>query len=77
MTKGKAIKEKILIIKGRKFIIKNYYDGIARFDFKDLCNKNIGAEDYIKIAEACNFIIIENLPILMIIIQINNKDLLH
>jgi len=30
--------------------------------FKDLCNKNIGAEDYIKIANVCNFIIIENLP---------------
>ena len=62
LTKGKARKEKILSIKGRKFIIKNYYDGIARFNFKDLCNKNIGAEDYIKIAKACNFIIIENVP---------------
>ena len=40
----------------------NYYDGISRFDFKDLCAKNIGAEDYIKIAEACRFIVIENIP---------------
>ena len=39
-----------LIIKGRKFNIKNYFNGIARFDFKELCSKNIGAEDYIKIA---------------------------
>jgi cell division protein ZapE len=62
LTKNKLKKEKIISIKGRKFNIKNYYDGIARFDFKDLCNKNIGAEDYIKIAEVCNFIIIENLP---------------
>ena len=35
---------------------------MSRFDFKDLCAKNIGAEDYIKIAETCNFIIIENIP---------------
>ena len=35
---------------------------ISRFDFKDLCSKNIGAEDYIKIAESCNFIVIENIP---------------
>ena len=56
------MKEKVLTIKGRKFIIKNYYDGISRFDFKDLCAKNIGAEDYIKIAQTCNFIIIENIP---------------
>ena len=27
-----------------------------------MCAKNIGAEDYIKIAEVCNFIIIENIP---------------
>ena len=50
------------MIKGRKFIIKNYFDGIARFNFKDLCAKNVGAEDYIKIAEKCNFIMIENIP---------------
>ena len=56
------VKEKILTIKGRKFCIKKYYDGISRFHFKDLCAKNIGAEDYIKIAEVCSFIIIENTP---------------
>jgi len=62
ITKNIPIKEKILTIKGRKFNIKNYYDGISRFDFKDLCAKNVGAEDYIKIAEICSFIIIENIP---------------
>jgi cell division protein ZapE len=62
ITKNIPIKEKILTIKGRKFNIKNYHDGISRFDFKDLCAKNVGAEDYIKIAEICNFIIIENIP---------------
>ena len=62
ITKDLKHSEKILTIKGRKFIIKNYYNGISRFDFKDLCAKNIGAEDYIKIAENCKFIIIENIP---------------
>ena len=62
ITKNISIKEKILTIKGRKFCIKKYYDGISRFHFKDLCAKNIGAEDYIKIAEVCSFIIIENTP---------------
>ena len=62
LTKGKIKEEKILSIKGRKFNIKNYYQGIARFDFKDLCNKNIGAEDYIKLSKVCDFMIIENLP---------------
>ena len=62
ITKNLTLKEKVLTIKGRKFIIKNYFDGIARFNFKDLCAKNIGAEDYIKIAEKCDLIIIENIP---------------
>jgi len=62
ITKNISIKEKVLIIKGRKFIIKNYYNGISRFDFKDLCAKNIGAEDYLRIADTCSFIIIENIP---------------
>ena len=62
ITKNITIKEKVLTIKGRKFNIKNYYDGISRFDFKDLSDKNIGAEDYIKIADTCSFVIIENIP---------------
>ena len=62
LTKDKNKQEKILSIKGRKFNIKNYYEGIARFDFNDLCNKNIGAEDYIKIVNVCKYILIENLP---------------
>ena len=63
ITKDLTNKEMILSIKGRKLTIKNYFDGIARFDFKELCSKNIGAEDYIKITEVCNFIVIENIPI--------------
>ena len=62
ITKNIPIKEKVLTIKGRKFNIIKYYNGISKFDFKDLCSKNIGAEDYIKIADACSFIIIENIP---------------
>ncbi|MDC3294558.1 cell division protein ZapE [Candidatus Pelagibacter ubique] len=63
ITKNLINQEMILSIKGRKLTIKNYFNGIARFDFKELCSKNIGAEDYIKITEVCNFIVIENIPI--------------
>ncbi len=62
LTKNKIKEEKILSIRGRKFNIKNYYEGVVRFNFNDLCNKNIGAEDYIKIADICKYILIENLP---------------
>ena len=62
LTKHKKKKEITLVIKGRKFNIKNYYDGVGRFDFKELCNKDIGAEDYIKISKKCKIMVIENIP---------------
>ena len=62
LTKNKIKQNKTLSIKGRKFNIKNYYEGIVKFDFNDLCNKNVGAEAFSKIADVCNYILIENLP---------------
>ena len=62
MTKDKVLKEKILNIKGRKFILKNFYDGIVRLTFKEVCDKNLGSEDYIKIVKNCLFIVMENVP---------------
>ena len=41
----------------------NYYEGIAKFDFNQLCDVNLGAEDYIEISEVCNYIVIQNIPI--------------
>ncbi len=62
ITKNKKKLTKILNIKGRDFEIKNYYEGISRFDFKDLCDQNLAAEDYLEIVKVSNFIIIENIP---------------
>ena len=62
ISKGKINKPKDIVIKGRNFIIKNYYDGLARFHFNDLCGASIGSEDFIKIAEHCTFILIDNVP---------------
>ena len=62
ISKGKTNKSKNIFIKGRNFIIKNYFEGLARFNFKDLCGVPIGAEDYIKIAECCLFLLIDNVP---------------
>ena len=61
-TKNKNRIVKTLEIKGRKLEIKNFFKGVARFDFKELCNRNLGSEDYINIANICDFIFIENLP---------------
>ena len=53
---------KVLEIKGRKIVLENFYNKVAKFEFEELCNKNLGSEDYIKIAEICEFIFIKNLP---------------
>ena len=47
ISKDKKKTEMILNIKGRNFQINEYYQGIARFNFDELCNKNLGAEDYL------------------------------
>ena len=62
ITKNKKKNLKILEIKGRNLKIENFYDGIAKFHFDELCDRNLGAEDYVCIANNCNFILIENLP---------------
>ena len=53
---------KIVTTKGRNFVVKNFYSGIARFKFKDLCDNNLGAEDYINISNLCKHIFIEDIP---------------
>ncbi len=62
ITKNKNKFSKTLEIKGRKLVLEDFYDGVAKFSFEDLCNKNLGPEDYLMIANNCDFICIENLP---------------
>ena len=63
LTKNLKKEEKSIHTKGRFFKIKNYYEGIVRFNFKELCDENLGAEDYINLANICKHIFIENIPI--------------
>ena len=62
ITKDKKLSIKTLNIKGRKFRIDNFYDGIARFQFDQLCDQNLGAEDYLEIAKISKYIVIEKIP---------------
>ena len=61
-TRDKSKERKLVTTKGRKFAIENFYSGVARFKFSDLCDKNLGAEDYINISNLCNHIFIEDIP---------------
>ena len=62
ITKSKNKISKKLSIKGRIFEIKNFFEGISRFNFSELCNQNLGAEDYLEITKNSKFIVIENIP---------------
>ena len=62
LTKNLKKEEKVINTKGRKIKINNYYEGIARFNFKELCDKNLGAEDYLNLANICKHIFIEEIP---------------
>jgi len=60
ITKNKSKTIKILEIKGRKLEIANFYEGIIKFNFEELCDRNLGSEDYIAISKNCDFLFIEN-----------------
>ena len=62
ITKQKKRSSKTLNIKGRNFMIENFYEGISRFNFNELCDQNLGAEDYLEIAKYSKFIVIEKIP---------------
>ena len=62
ITKDKKHSSLTINIKGREFKIENFYEGIAKFNFNELCDQNIGAEDYLEIVKNCKFIVIDQIP---------------
>ena len=62
LTRNLKKEKKMIDTKGRKFKINNYYEGVARFNFKELCDENLGAEDYLNLANICSHIFIEEIP---------------
>ncbi len=62
VTKDKKKSSITINVKGREFKIKNFYEGIVRFDFNQLCDQNLGAEDYLEIIKNCKFMVIDQIP---------------
>ena len=62
LTKNKKKSMVKLEIKGRLFTLNYFFEGVARFNFKELCEVNFGAEDYIAIADKFNFVTIDDIP---------------
>ncbi len=62
ITKDKKQSSITINVKGRNFKIENFYEGIVRFNFNQLCDQNLGAEDYLEIMKNCKFIVIDQVP---------------
>ncbi len=63
LTREKKRETQNIVTKGRMFLIDNFYKGIAKFSFDDLCDKKLGSEDYINIANVCKHVFISNIPV--------------
>jgi cell division protein ZapE len=51
-----------LAIKARKLLVPEAAMGVARFHFSDLCEKPLGASDFLHIAHAFHTVLIEGVP---------------
>jgi cell division protein ZapE len=51
-----------LDVKGRKLHVPSASMGVARFSFADLCEKPLGAIDYLHIAHAFHTVLLEGIP---------------
>ncbi len=52
----------VLDVQGRKLQVPQSYGGIARFHFSDLCEKPLGAADYLAIAHRFHTVFLSDIP---------------
>lgn len=57
-------KAQTIDVKGRRLRVPLASMGVARFDFADLCDQPLGANDYLHIGHAFHTVIIDNIPVL-------------
>ncbi len=62
ITKDKKQSSITINVKGRDFKIENFYEGIIRLNFNQLCDQNLGAEDYLEIIKNCKFMVVDQVP---------------
>ncbi|RWB71907.1 MAG: cell division protein ZapE [Mesorhizobium sp.] len=64
MAHGQPTGEVILTLKGRQLIVPRAAGDAARFSFADLCEKPLGARDYLAIAGRFSTLFIDHVPVL-------------
>ncbi|WP_192246410.1 cell division protein ZapE [Mesorhizobium silamurunense] len=64
MTHGRPAEAVTLTLKGRQIIVPRAAGDAARFSFADLCEKPLGARDYLAIAGRFSTIFVDHVPVL-------------
>ncbi|RKQ69341.1 cell division protein ZapE [Litorimonas taeanensis] len=59
---GATPRETVLTVQGRELILRRTAAGTARAGFARLCDNNLGAADYLRLAQAFQTLILENVP---------------
>lgn len=62
VTEGKPVKVEEIPMKGRSIHVPAAAAGAARFTFSDLCEKPLGASDFLAIAERYDTVFVEHIP---------------
>jgi cell division protein ZapE len=64
MTGGAPCKPRDIAIKGRILRVPCSVHGVARFSFADLCEKPLGASDYLRLAHDYHTLMIDRIPMM-------------
>ncbi|WP_291394344.1 cell division protein ZapE [Devosia sp.] len=62
LTGGLAGKPTELVSLGRRIAVPHAAMGAARFDFADLCDRPLGARDYLRLSHAYEAVMVEHVP---------------
>ena len=62
LTMGAEPRSCTLTIQGRELYVPAEAAGVARFDFATLCEKPLGAADYLRLAETFDTVMIDHVP---------------
>jgi cell division protein ZapE len=53
-----------LTVKGRRLLAQRASQGAARFEFKELCGRPLGAVDYLHLAHEFHTLVIDHIPVM-------------
>jgi cell division protein ZapE len=62
LTGGAPGKHRLLTVLGRELIVPCAFDGVARFSFTELCERPLGAIDYLTLARTFHTVLIDAIP---------------